>query len=121
MQFGNTTLTNGIPGEADPHLKEIGKDCFNACHDLTGDVVIPSTVTIMDKVFSGKPNDLHLYFMSFAAPSGISGADDFNSSLGEISIFIHVPAGAEVNYAPWSTLWDTNTNTGVQLTVWGIN
>lgn len=120
VQFGNTTLTNGIPGEADPHLKEIGKDCFNACHDLTGDVVIPSTVTIMDKVFSGKPNDLHLYFMSPTAPSGISGADDFNN-LDEISIFIHVPAGAEGSYTLWDGLWNDTDKTGVQLTEWGIN
>ncbi len=121
VQFGNATLTNGTPDEANPHLKEIGKDCFNACQMLTGDVVIPSTVTKMNKAFSGKHKNLHLYFMSPTAPSDISGADNFNSSLGEISIFIHVPAGAEGSYTLWDNLWNATANTGVQLTEWGIN
>ena len=110
-----------MPDEAEPHLKEIGKDCFNACQMLTGDVVIPSTVTKMNKAFSGKHKNLHLYFMSPTAPSDISGKNDFNSSLGEISIFIHVPAGAEGSYTLWDNLWNATTNTGVQLIEWGIN
>lgn len=115
LQFGNAYLDNGSPTQSDPKLTEIGKDCFNGCPNLTGDVVIPSTVTKMHKAFSGKHIGLNLYFMSENPPTDIDGAGDFNSSTSEIDITIYVPQGAISNYSAWNGL------DGITLIEWGTS
>lgn len=112
LELGDAKVVNGLPVESEPQLTEIGTDCFNACHTLTGNVVIPSTVTKMSKAFTGKHKGLNLYFMSMTPPTDITGAADFNSSTSEINITIYVPKGSIDNYSVWNGL------TNVSLKEW---
>lgn len=114
--FGNAKLgDNGKPQESEPKLTTISKNCFGGCGALTGNVVIPSSVTSMTQAFTGKHKELNLYFMSETAPTDIVGAGDFNSNTSEISITIYVPKGAKSSYSVWGGL------NGITLTEWETN
>lgn len=117
LTFGSAKLVNGIPTEGSeedkPKIEKISTNCFGGSTVLSGDIVIPSSVTTMDKAFSGKyTGPVNLYFISSTPPSDLT-VNSFNKNVGQFDVNIFVPENALENYPKFD-----ETTHGVSIAVW---